>query len=670
MCTICSTFRPYMDGCDYANLTETDSNISGTTSSGSAASTAPVGTVAELADYLVNGYWTDNGGSAHAFDTSTSNKITVNLTGLTAEGQQLARWALEAWEAVADLQFVETTDKAQIHFQDDVAGAYASYSTINNVTQSATVNIGPQWIDTYGAEIGGYAFQTYIHEIGHALGLGHLGDYDGGAVYGTSETFANDSWQMSVMSYFSQYDNTSIDATWAEATTTMLADIAAIQSIYGAPGAGSLTNGATVYGKDHTLGDSWLGRMFDALNGSGSSSAYKAGAPAMTLYDAGGQDLIDFSSDSQDQRVDLQSGAFSDVYGAKGNLAIAEGTVIEDYTAGAGDDTITGNAANNTLRGGDGNDMLNGGKGDDVLDGGAGNDILNGGMGGVKRSNDDGGDTFIGGAGIDTVTYVNAAGRLKVDLMDPSANSGVAAGDSYSGVENLIGSRGHDVLNGDDGDNRIDGGKGSDKINGRGGDDTLIGDVGNDKLTGGAGADVLNGGAGRDRAQYKQAKEGLIADLGYARVNTGEAAGDSYIGIEDLFGSRYNDRLRGDDGNNKIWGGLGDDIFHGRDGDDTLIGAGGNDTFYGGAGNDLMRGGGGADVFVFDGGRDLIADFRKNDDLRLDDALWSGNLSRAEIMQFASVTDGNTVFDFGGGDTLTLKGFTDLARLEAELMVI
>ena len=53
-----------------------------------------------------------------------------------------------------------------------------------------------------------YAFQTYIHEIGHALGLGHPGNYNGEARYPNDAEFQNDSWAMSIMSYFGQTENT------------------------------------------------------------------------------------------------------------------------------------------------------------------------------------------------------------------------------------------------------------------------------------------------------------------------------------------------------------------------------------------------------------------------------------------------------------------------------
>ena len=79
----------------------------------SVAAHAPTGSVEDLANYLTDGYWADNGGARHTFDTSTSNIITVNITGLTADGQRLARWAMEAWESVADIQFAEISGPAQ-----------------------------------------------------------------------------------------------------------------------------------------------------------------------------------------------------------------------------------------------------------------------------------------------------------------------------------------------------------------------------------------------------------------------------------------------------------------------------------------------------------------------------------------------------------------------------
>ena len=53
----------------------------------------------------------------------------------------------------------------------------------------------------------------------------------------------------------------------------------------------------------------------------------------------------------------------------------------------------------------------------------------------------------------------------------------------------------------------------------------------------------MDGGLGRDRASYREAQIGLRADLANAASNTGGAAGDTYIDIEELEGSDADDIL-------------------------------------------------------------------------------------------------------------------------------
>lgn len=432
-----------------------------------AAPTSPAPTTASLevlADYLVNGYWADTGGSAHRFDTSADNRITVNISALTEAGQQLARWAFEAWEAVADLDFSETDGSAMITFDDDDDGAYTSYDATGALASSAEVNISTNWLASYGTALGTYSFQTYIHEIGHALGLGHQGPYDGSASYGSDETFANDSWQLSVMSYFDQDDNTTTAASYAELVSAMITDIIAIQGIYGAAGAGSLTDGKTVYGVGHSLGDSWLGRIFDSYSGSVPGSVFEGEPVAFTIYDAGGRDRIDLSHDTGDQAVDLREEGISDVNGLVGNMVIARGTRIENYTAGLGHDTVLGNAARNTLRGNDGNDRLNGAGGKDRLFGGNGDDVLSGGSKKDKLNGGAGNDTLDGGAGTDVLkgssgadTFVFSGGRDKVkdfDALSAAEKIDLRGAAGITGFADLIdshaGSSGGDVILTDD----------------------------------------------------------------------------------------------------------------------------------------------------------------------------------------------------------------------------
>ena len=133
-------------------------------------------------------------------------------------------------------------------------------------------------------------------------------------------------------------------------------------------------------------------------------------------------------------------------------------------TGNAEANLITGNSADNTLSGREGADTLLGGNGDDLLEGGAG------------------GDSIDGGAGVDTDSYANAAGPVWTSLSDPGLRFGEAVGDTYLGVENLLGSAFDDRLYGDDGANRIEGGRG---------DDYLDGLLGNDVMTGGDGRDTF-----------------------------------------------------------------------------------------------------------------------------------------------------------------------------------
>jgi Ca2+-binding RTX toxin-like protein len=246
-----------------------------------------------------------------------------------------------------------------------------------------------------------------------------------------------------------------------------------------------------------------------------------------------------------------------------------------------------------------------------------------------------------------------------VDLLFEEVNTFAAAGDTYDSIEHLIGSQGRDNLRGTFGDNELHGGRNVDYIYGRRGDDTLSGGIGDDVLFGGPGADHLIGGEHRDRAQYSAANEAVLADLADATRNTGEAAGDIYDSIEDLAGSSFNDTLFGDDGDNRLFGRKSDDHLEGRAGADTLNGGGGWDTLIGGAGDDTLRGGASRDTFVFESGADVIEDYHF-DILSFDRALWGGaDLGAAQIRStYLDVLGGDTVFDFGNGNTLTLLGYT------------
>jgi Ca2+-binding RTX toxin-like protein len=85
------------------------------------------------------------------------------------------------------------------------------------------------------------------------------------------------------------------------------------------------------------------------------------------------------------------------------------------------------------------------------------------------------------------------------------------------------------------------------------------------------------GGGGVDTASYAAAGSGVTASLADASVNTGEALGDQYSGIENLQGGNHADVLVGNSGDNLLDGGAGDDVLRGGFGADTLEGGAGRD---------------------------------------------------------------------------------------------
>jgi Ca2+-binding RTX toxin-like protein len=201
------------------------------------------------------------------------------------------------------------------------------------------------------------------------------------------------------------------------------------------------------------------------------------------------------------------------------------------------------------------NDLLIGDEGKNRLDGGDGDDTLIGGAGG---------DVFNGGIGRDTVSFEFAAGPVVMSLAYVVDEVGEADGDTYGSEEIVIGSAFGDFLGGrEPKTNDTKDKEGDNLIEGRGGSDTLAGY---------GGADTLDGGEGVDFATYQNANQyeatGLIISLANPTINTGDAKGDIFTGVEGLIGTKKADQLYGDSGNNILDGYDGEDFFAGGAGDD------------------------------------------------------------------------------------------------------
>ena len=159
------------------------------------------------------------------------------------------------------------------------------------------------------------------------------------------------------------------------------------------------------------------------------------------------------------------------------------------------------------------------------------------------------------------------------------------------------------------------GGMDGDYLNGLRGDDTLEGGDGDDRLIGGPGADVLVGGDGMDTADYIRSNTGVYVDIGSLfnvddddkpPIHSGYAEGDQITEVENIFGSKFGDILRGNHQANWLFGWRGDDILSGRDGGDHLRGESGADLVYGGPGNDMVFGDTGNDALHGNSGTDMV----------------------------------------------------------------
>ncbi|RON96786.1 hypothetical protein BK674_24915 [Pseudomonas moraviensis] len=535
---------------------------------------------------------------------------------LTDTQKVAAIGALNSWAAVANITF-QLTGESSTSVGDLRIGGY---SLLDNdaaawaYTPSEKPNGGDIWIGPNTSQPfpdkGTYDFMTFIHEIGHAIGLKH--SFAPSATNAITLDPAFDDVGFTVMSYNNNYSYLP--------TTPMVLDILAIQSLYGANT--QWMTGNNVY--------SWAPTQ----------SVFE------TIWDAGGVDTIDASNQLAAVSLDLNEGhyskigqAFTDQGGNAFNqgLAIAYGAKIENATGSAFNDTLIGNALDNTLIGG---------AGADYMEGGAGND---------SYVVDNVGDVIVeqgpSASDIDSVySYIDYTLGATLENLNLVGNAVNARGNALN-----------NILRGTDGDNVLDGGAGADvMIGGQGNDiyvvdnsadvisetsalaneiDTvrasanyvlsanlenlyltgtgniygignaqnnlLVGNDGNNQLVGGAGLDTMIGGKGNDAYGIDQVAElALVQELANegtdllvieysatAQANIIDLNQTSLLNIEDVAIT-----------------GAGGFTVYGNASNNTLTGNSGDDTLNGGAGADIMIGGAGNDSYVVDNVGDVVID--------------------------------------------------------------
>jgi len=542
--------------------------------------------------------------------------------------------ALASWAAVADIHFQAATQaydgtgsRAGYDFvgqltttlPDDVLGQHTLPTTADMVGQfNSTIS----YFTTASNQAGGLSYLTFVHELGHGIGLLHPHADEPGDNYfpGVGDDafstgdFGLNQGIFTVMTYNDGYADVGISpsANFGWQTGPGAFDIAAVQYIYGANMTTAL--GATVY-------------TLPMLN--------QAGTGWTAIWDAGGSDTLSAQGSQFDAILDLRpatllneeggGGFVSRNAGVLGGFTIANGVVIENATGGNGNDTLIGNSANNNLNGGAGWDTL------DLshLTAGITVNLQTG------TATGDGNDTLlsienvVGGSGNDVLTAIN--GQQIANGTQLFFKTEGELNDSRASAYNLDGLfRG--IMPNYSVSIRADGGGHQDYYSFRvanvSGPSTVTIDIDNsfrmDSIV------ELLDSQGNVLASNDDGAEGL--DVGsanvydsyltftlpqnpstltyYVRVST--YGGSSPAGVE--HGSFYTLSVTANarstaSGNilmgSRLDGGAGDDHLNGSNGIDTLIGGLGNDVMNGGTGADLLYGGAGNDQYLVDTQGDL-----------------------------------------------------------------
>jgi Ca2+-binding RTX toxin-like protein len=293
-----------------------------------------------------------------------------------------------------------------------------------------------------------------------------------------------------------------------------------------------------------------------------------------TVNALGGNDSIFYS----------QGGNFN-IFGGDGNDRVTYGTdavilSISGFIASPATGTTA--AANDLINLGSGNDIVDAGGGNDSLSGGKGFDIISYNVSGFLN-----GSGFLEGFHFGGKTTIIANKGVRVDLeagtssfsganitvevhgsngaaiASASRNNFGAFTHSLSGFEAVIGSKWGDVLSGTDRTDIIE-----------------VFDAG--QLAIGSSTGKVIGRGGIDVASYAWMPGAIFGNLAKRTVETvgilvntnGDRSDftDVLSGVEGLYGSHFNDTLKGDKGDK------GDNIFNGRGGNDRINGGGGFDT--------------------------------------------------------------------------------------------
>ncbi|MHB1121627.1 MAG: M10 family metallopeptidase C-terminal domain-containing protein [Ramlibacter sp.] len=303
-----------------------------------------------------------------------------------------------------------TNDYGQIRFGNNYQETSTGYSWlpyqegdrggdvwIDVTPENSTYPVNPNLRDL---SPGSEGYGTLLHEIGHALGLKHPGDYNAGSggsgLPGNYLDAAEDNETYTVMSYTAPAGGQQRD--WFG-----MYDLLALKTLYGSR---NYNAGDTVYSYTDATG-----RLLKIVD------------------DGSGFDTIDISgvSSAGNRVVDMRPGSFSSI-GVKANgqkavqnVSIDFSTVVEKFVGTGHGDIVTGNDANNVF-------VL--GPGSNVADGGAGIDLVQyaGNRAGYQGAGTGGGLQVTGNGVSDTLSNIERLAFADSKLaLDVGGNAGTAA---------------------------------------------------------------------------------------------------------------------------------------------------------------------------------------------------------------------------------------------------
>lgn len=419
------------------------------------------------------------------------------FAALSGGQRAAARQAMDLWQDLIAIDLVEVGRDADIRLAASNAPSTAWAYGPGSSEEAGDVWIGRSKGYYTSPEAGNYAFHTFVHEIGHALGLGHPHEStltsalvtDGGSaaapcpccaglVHGSLDPEpglldgmfgkpvteddgtdgsgrdisqsggdygvagapkAIDAMAWSVMSYASYIGDTDggyNNESFGYAQTPMLRDIAAVQYLYGANY--TTRSSDTVYAWDPSTGEKFIDGV-----GQGRPGASKV---FETLWDGGGRDTIDLGRYGSDLVIDLSPGGWTDFNNAQiarlGGGHESPGNVALAYLHEGDSRALIENAI-----GGSGNDVILGNQAANLLIGGAGHDRIEGGSGTNILAGD-----HLGNA-------LALVGLQLSDWTSAAVPAGMATGDDV-----LLGGAGDEIFVSQGGNDRVEGGGGIDTL--------------------------------------------------------------------------------------------------------------------------------------------------------------------------------------------------------------